>query len=185
MELGVICEALAAVLTYPGEGYPEAVQTCARVLETAGNREPFGRFARFTSERSTNELQELFIQTFDLNPVCSLELGWQLFGENYDRGAFLVKMRAELRRYAIVESRELPDHMTHALPLLGRMEAARAADFAMACVLPALDKMLAALRGKENPYEDVLKALRGVLRNWCGAPEDALPEPEPAFRVLE
>ena len=28
-----------------------------------------------------HQLQELFIQTFDLNPVCSLEMGWHLFGE--------------------------------------------------------------------------------------------------------
>ncbi len=186
MELGALCEALATVLSYPGEDYPERVQRCAHVLRAANAEMPFADFAAYAREHSVNELQELFIQTFDLNPVCALELGWQLFGENYDRGAFLVRMRQELRRYGIAESQELPDHVTHALLLLGRMEPPRAADFATACVLPALEKMLAALRGKQNPYENVLQAVARLLRDGCGVPDGAFPaEPETAFHVLE
>ncbi len=105
---------------------------------------------------------------------------------NYDRGAFLVKMRQELRRYHVRESQELPDHLTHALLLLGNMEPERAADFASACVLPALDKMLAALRDKHNPYESVLKTVVRLLHEYCELPEDAVvAEPETALRVLE
>ncbi len=186
MELGVMCEALADVLMYPADNYHDRVQTCARVLQGAGASELFDDFAAYAREHSVNELQELFIQSFDLNPVCSLELGWQLFGENYDRGAFLVKMRHELRRYHISESQELPDHLTHALRLLGNMEPERAADFATACVLPALGKMLIALRDQHNPYENVLKTVARLLREYCKVPEDTvLTEPEPALRVLE
>ncbi len=186
MELGVMCEALAAVLMYPDDDFHDRVQTCARLLQSAGTGERFDDFAAHAREQSVNEMQELFIQSFDLNPVCSLELGWQLFGENYDRGTFLVKMRQELRRYHVRESQELPDHLTHALLLLGNMEPERAADFASACVLPALDKMLVALRDKRNPYENVLKTVARLLREYCEVPEDGvLTGPEPALRVLE
>ncbi len=188
MEFATMCEALAGVLSYPVAGYHQRVQTLAHELRAAGAGESLDAFADYVAEHSVSQLQELFIQTFDLNPVCSLEVGWQLFGENYDRGAFLVKMRQELRRYRIDESRELPDHLTHALLLLGRMEVSRAADFATACVLPALEKMLAALRDKHNPYESVLKTVDRVLRDGCGVPQDAVlteAGPEPAFHVLE
>src|SRR6266568_3182701 len=56
--------------------------------------------------------QELYVQTFEFNPACTLELGWHLFGENYERGEFLVRMREQLRRHGIAESNELPDHLT-------------------------------------------------------------------------
>jgi nitrate reductase delta subunit len=121
------------------------------------------RFAGRVHELSTEALQELFTQTFDLNPVCSLELGWHLFGETYDRGTMLVKMREQLRAYGIQETEELPDHLTHALALLARMPRDAAEDFTAACVLPALEKMLAALKGKQNAFEDVLLAVEGLL----------------------
>jgi len=39
--------------------------------------------------------------TFDINPACALEVGWHLFGEDYMRGQFLVRMREELSKYEI------------------------------------------------------------------------------------
>ena len=37
------------------------------------------------------QIQELYTRTFDINPVCTLEIGWHIFGEDYARGALLVK----------------------------------------------------------------------------------------------
>ncbi len=106
------------------------------------------------------EFEELYTQTFDLNPVCSLEVGWHLFGEEYARGAFLVRMREELRKHGIPEATELPDHLTYALRLVERMAPADAGEFSARYLVPALDKMLAALEGKGNPYESVLREIR-------------------------
>ncbi len=154
--------ALAALLTYPEADYPQRVETSLRA-STPECRESLEHFAGAVEKLEVWELQELFTRTFDMNPVCSLELGWQLFGENYERGLLLVRMREELRRYGLCESTELPDHLTHVLELLERMDHETAADFAAACVLPALEKMLAALRGKENPFESVLLAIQRFL----------------------
>jgi nitrate reductase assembly molybdenum cofactor insertion protein NarJ len=87
-----------------------------------------------------------------------------LFGENYERGLLLVRMREALRRFQIQESTELPDHFTHVLELLGRMDHARAEDFAAACVLPGLGKMIAAMNDKGNPYQPILLAIQAFLR---------------------
>src|SRR5512142_1422142 len=157
-----IHEALAALLTYPDADYPLHIED-ALCAAPAACTSPLKAFAAAVLPLTPEQMQELFTITFDLNPVCSLEMGWHLFGENYDRGLLLVRMRQELRRYGVAESSELPDHLTHALRLLGRMEADRAEDFAAACVLPALEKMLAAMRGKGSAYEAVLEAVRHTL----------------------
>lgn len=158
-------DTFADLLKYPGEDYPQTVERCRRTLEDV-NVEAAGYLAGFAEETGgwdTTQLQELFVQTFDLNPVCALEVGWHLFGDTYDRGAFLVKMREELQRHSVTESSEVPDHLTHVLALLGRMEPEEADALATIAVLPAMEKMLAGLEGKKSPYENVLKAIRCVL----------------------
>lgn len=157
-------QSLASLLTYPDTQYPQRVEAA---LHLAGSecRGLLGRFAQSVEGLEVWELEELFTRTFDMNPLCSLELGWHLFGENYERGLLLVRMREELRRLGIHESAELPDHLTHVLELLGRMDHDEAADFAGACVLPALKKMLEAFRGKGNPFESVLLAVQAFLHS--------------------
>jgi nitrate reductase assembly molybdenum cofactor insertion protein NarJ len=72
-------------------------------------------------------------------------------------------MRQHMRRFDVPEDTELPDHITHVLAVLGRMESEEANNFAVKSVLPALEKMLAGLEGKDSLYENVLGALQSVL----------------------
>lgn len=181
-ERRIIYDALAELLTYPGQDYLQRAEECRRAVprELAPLLEDFVQRMRGLSEE---ELQELFTQTFDLNPLCSLELGWHLFGENYERGLLLVRMRQELRRQGLEESTELPDHLTHVLRLMGRMQTEKAADFAVACVVPVLDKMLAAFAGKNSPFENLLQAARRlIVLEHPFLPEQ--PQDQPLLRVL-
>ncbi len=183
MSDAAIYNALVALLTYPESDYPQQIEAS---LEVAPEdcREQLRQFAVQMRGLRTDQLQELFTQTFDLNPMCSLELGWHLFGENYERGLLLVRVREELRRHGLAESTELPDHLTHVLRLVERMEHETAADFVAACVLPSLEKMLLAVHDKKNPFEKVLLAVRSLLRSQF--PEIPLTplETEPLLRVL-
>lgn len=156
---------LARLLEYPREGFAHEAERCRQSLELA-EPEAASYMANFRNRArglTTEQLQELFTQTFDLNPLCVLEVGWQLFGEEYKRGEFLVKMRQELRRYGLPESCELPDHLTHVLKLLSSLEPQEADRFVEGFVLPALEKMLAGMRGKGILFEDILLAIRVVL----------------------
>jgi nitrate reductase assembly molybdenum cofactor insertion protein NarJ len=105
--------------------------------------------------------QESYVQTFEFNPACTLEIGWHLFGENYERGEFLVRMREQLRRYGIPESTELPDHLTHLLVLIDGLEHGEAAELAGQFLLPALTKILDAI--KDNPYRSLIAAIQAKL----------------------
>lgn len=178
---------LAGLLRYPTEGYAsDVVRSCA-VLANHGPE--IGLLLQDFVERTRNlcleDLQMLYTTTFDLDPVCSLEIGWHLFGENYERGEFLVRMREELRRLGVRESTELPDHLSHALEALGRMKEGEAADFAVACLFPALDKMSAGIGGKSNPFENVLTAATRLLEHRYPRPGAAMVSAEPAFRILD
>ena len=158
---------LARLLDYPEEGgYAEAVARCIDVLEdgyaeaAALLRPLYDRVSAMTNE----EVQELYTRTFDINAVCTLEIGWHIYGEDYARGALLVKLRQQLRLMNVPESCELPDHLTHVLLLIGRMSGEEGDELAARYLLPGLDKMLEGLTKGEHPYRALIEAVSKVVR---------------------
>ena len=143
---------LARLFEYPDESYLERCRE-AGLAEFTGEMEKL----------STAQIQEQFIATFDWNPATALDLGWHLYGEQYARGEFLVRVRDELRRYGIPESTELPDHLTHVLLLLARMDQAGATEFAREFVAPAVAKLVSALDQKRTPFSLLMRAVRDAL----------------------
>jgi nitrate reductase assembly molybdenum cofactor insertion protein NarJ len=162
-------DALACLLTYPGgpagEGgvmtYPVAAKLVARACpEVAADLRAFSEGIRGLD---AGELEELYTRTFDNVADRSLEVGWQLFGENYARGVLMVRFRALMREYDVPEHTELPDHLTHVLALLARAPERKASAFACHQVLQAVEKMLEGVRSYESPWVGVLEATRKVL----------------------
>ncbi|MAE71348.1 MAG: hypothetical protein CME06_12885 [Gemmatimonadetes bacterium] len=160
-------DALAALYEYPRGDFAERVALCRSI---ADSRSPGrGDALRDIEERATRmtpgEVEEMFTRSFEINPVCALEVGWHVYGEEYARGALLVNLRKELRRHEIPEITELPDHLTHVLRLLGRAEPELANGIAGRYVLPALRKMLEAVVDKECPYEALLQITRDIVND--------------------
>ena len=161
----IIFEHLAGLYEYPGAGYADRVGACRLAL--TGNHPESGKalkgFEDHCSGLNPGQLEEMFTRTFDFDPKRALEVGWHIFGEEYARGALLVRLRQKLRENDIEESAELPDHMTHVLVLLGRLEGDSADQLAGLYVLPALDLLLVAVADTECPYEPLLKVTREVV----------------------
>lgn len=161
---------LAGLLAYPRAGLGARIERALLRLaasspETATLLRPFSDYAAF---RPLSDVEESFTQTFDLDPACALEVGWHLYGEDYKRGEFLVEMRQAMRRLGVPEDTELPDHLTHVLAVLARLEGAEADRLAVEKVLPALAKMRPAAAGK--PYGGVLDAVDAFLAARFAAP---------------
>ena len=142
------------LFAYPDETYVDRALACAAVT---GSRE-IRSLADALASLSLGQIQEAFIQAFDMNPNATLEIGWHLFGEQYERGEFLVNLRGRLREAGIAECGELPDHLLHVLPLMSQMQPEDARAFAAKFVLPALGKVEAGLP-KESIFAGLLKGL--------------------------
>jgi nitrate reductase assembly molybdenum cofactor insertion protein NarJ len=113
---------------------------------------------------SNEEVQELYTRTFDINAVCTLEIGWHIYGEDYARGALLVKLREQLRLVNVPESCELPDHLTHVLLLMGRLNGEEADELASRYLLPGLDKMAEGMAKGEHAYRALIETVSKVVR---------------------
>lgn len=166
---------LADLLEYPGDAYLETLESVLRDFQD----EPYGAgvsanvmlFREVITGKDLGELQEIYTRTFDINPVCSLNIGWHLYGENYTRGAFLVTARELLRRYGIQEGTDLPDHLGSLLRLLPLLAREESAAFSRTYLLPSIRKMQSALEGKDDPFEHLLKAVEGVITRFASVEE--------------
>ncbi len=161
------------LLSYPDQHYIQLVEMLyllvnTKLPEAAKGISEFGQFVESCNE---HELEEAYTRTFDVNPSCALEIGWHLFGEDYMRGQFLVRMRGELARFEIPESSELPDHVTHVLAVIAAMSDEEAHRLAHSCVFPALHKMQESLDKNESPYRHLIRCLLLVLEQHFGTSE--------------
>ncbi len=177
-------ESLGALLAYPDGTFGERLAACGRKL-AAGPSEAslaFESFRALVAGKDIRELEELYTRTFDMNPACSLEVGWHLFGEQYERGAFLVRMRGHMRRLGVAEDHELPDHLSHALAVASRMEAEEARGFEAESVSPAVLKIIEGLGEGDNPYRHLLRAVSALLAPPADLSSVAADGPSPRQR---
>jgi len=161
----------ARVLSYPDREYLQAVEECVAALESYPvAADEFARFASFVRGKRTAMLEEQFIATFDMNNKRPLEIGWHLYGQEYKRGQFLVKMRQLLRENKVEESSELPDHLSHCLRLLPAMDAEDVQSFVQKYGLPGLRGILKGF-DSENAYRHVIQSLLNLLSDQFGREE--------------
>jgi len=158
---------LAAMFEYPTQGnYGALLTRCIDTLrhDCQAAVDSLAPLRDHVAGMSLEQIQELYTRTFDINPVCTLEIGWHIYGEDYARGALLVKMREQLREANLAESQELPDHLTHVIALLGRLTGDEADELASRYLLPGLDKMLKSANAAEHPYLALIKTVRIVVQ---------------------
>jgi nitrate reductase delta subunit len=178
---------LAGLFAYPDAQYSQRAAACRAQMgdESSEATALLRQFCEAVQNLSTEELQELFTRSFDLNPACTLEIGWHLFGEDYQRGEFLVKMRRQLRARGVEESLELPDHLTHVLALLDRMPPEEASEFAGQFLLPALHKMRGAWQRDSTPFRTLLESAFILLNGRYPEQRKQAPANIPELRVLQ
>ncbi len=174
MERSGLYTSFARLLEYPTEDFAGRLSSCIAVMggelrgDAATLRESEEKFRRFNQTMSllnVEEAQELYTRTFDISPVTSLEVGWHLYGEAYERGAFLVKMRKLLRSAGIQESTELPDHLAYLLCAIERLDRESAGRFVQTYLAPAVEKMIAGFEDESNPYRHLLETIHNVLHH--------------------
>lgn len=166
--------ALADLFAYPdAAGAARARAALERLSADApALRAEVEPLARALQDESPVALEEAYARTFDWNPTGSLDLGWHLFGERYERGAFLAELRGRLRAAGVEEGEELPDHLPTCLRLVACLGHG-AAPLAREALVPALSRLRLGLKDSTVPWVAALAAAESALRAIGGgsAPE--------------
>ncbi len=165
-----LLEELAELLRYPQSDASAPLDEALRLSTGTPCGEALEHFGAEIKALSLGELQELYTRTFDLSPLCALEVGWRLYGEDYARGSFLAYLRPILIEHSIAERGELPDHLSNVLPAIARLPPDKAEELRLGAAVPAVEQMLQAFAGKSNPYAHILRAIRAALRKPLAEP---------------
>ncbi len=137
---------LSDLFMYPeNEDYFKKVKDISNYLfeslpEAAAAMQPF---AGFTASSSLAEIQELFLRSFDLQAITTLDIGFILFGEDYKRGQLLVYLNTEHKNAGNECHTELSDHLPNILNLLPKMkDDSIRCEMATRLLIPAVLKMI-------------------------------------------
>ena len=170
---------VAASLAYPG---PSSARRALEAATETDRVDPdmaaaFGRLSDWLSNAPPGGAEERYSGLFDLSPVCTLHVGYHLFGEAYQRGALLAGLAAEMRKAAVPQEGDLPDCLPAVLRLLAALPPGEDRETLVdALLLPALVRMTDALKDVDSPWAEILRALPALLAPLGGGA--ALPPPE-------
>lgn len=152
----------AELFDYPNDSLPQRVEECTLELATAFPKaaELLESFRRSRQDLGISRLQESYTSTFDLQPECTLNLGYHLFGEDQRRGIFLAKLKELFQQAGLETAGELPDHLCYLLRYVAARPASDESNAIISdCLLPAASKIVQSMNEKSNPYRPVIEAL--------------------------
>lgn len=136
---------LGEAFRYPSADFLQRVGECQAMLRDKYPEAAmeFEKFANYLADKPIQEIEELYVKTFDIQAICYLDIGFVLFGEDYKRGMFLVHMKQEHRRAGTDYGTDLPDHLSSVLKLLDKTpDQAFRDDLVGNILMPALRKMI-------------------------------------------
>lgn len=151
---------LAEAFCYPSADQRNDLMAGLDAMPAGAARTSLERFLGAISKLSLGEWEELHTRTLDLNPPAAPYVGFQTWGESYQRGVFLSKLNREMLETGVDMDGELPDHLVPVLRYLGAEE--KPSPDLLEILVPAIQRMQGVLRkaDRDNPYGDLLN---GVL----------------------
>ena len=79
-------------------------------------------FTDVISNVSKYELEDLYLRSFEVQSITTLDIGYVVFGDDYKRGELLVNLNKEHQTYGIDCGDELADNLSNVLKLINVIE---------------------------------------------------------------
>ncbi len=96
------------------------------------------------------ELEDLYLRTFEVQSITTLDIGYVIFGDDYKRGELLVNLNKDHQNYGIDCGNELADNLSNVLKLINVIEDSELLDDLInKIVVPALTKMIEGFGDKQ------------------------------------
>lgn len=158
---------LSDVFRYPGDDFLTVLDAAANVVaEKYPEAEKELRvFISYMKDCDPDKREEIYTKTFDVQPICYLDLGYVIFGEDYKRGAFLLHMQEEQQKAGNDCGPELPDNLSNILTLFSiTSDEALVEELASSILIPGLRRMVAEFdQARVELKEKVLRKLHKAL----------------------
>jgi nitrate reductase assembly molybdenum cofactor insertion protein NarJ len=158
---------LADLFQYPDGGYPQKVKDIQDFLNDNYPEadEDIDTFVELLPADDLNTMEELYIRSFDVQSVTTLDIGYILFGDDYKRGELLANLNREHGQTNNDCGSELGDHLPNLLRLITKLDDQELiVEMIEELIVPALTKMISEfepgrMKKKNELYERHYKTL--------------------------
>lgn len=157
---------LAGLFDYPDQKTDDLLNLTRDILQEQYPMamDSFNHFEEPIRGMDLHTREEYFINTFEVEALISMDLGYILFGEDYKRGNFLAMMQQEQTEAGNDLGSELADHLPNALRLLPLMpEKEVAEELAFSIMLPAIREILKKFENTANVYQYAFETVLKVM----------------------
>jgi nitrate reductase delta subunit len=154
---------IATAFRYPAPGLREELESLALGMPNTETRRSLEKFLKAIQPLELGAWEEVYTAALDLNPSAAPYLGFQTWGESYQRGEFLSKMNRAMYEHDIDLDGELPDHL---VPVLRYLDAAaQPLPELLEIAEPAVKRAAGVLRkaDSKNPYNHVFDAALAAI----------------------
>jgi nitrate reductase molybdenum cofactor assembly chaperone NarJ/NarW len=157
---------LSVLLEYPDQDLVEHLPEVNQEIQESDEldedeRSALLEFYRYFSSKSLTELQENYVQTFDMTAEHSLHLTHHLFGDDKNRGPALIDLGELYKDYGVeIVTNELPDYLPIILEFAAYMDDGEASVF-LADAHKVLATLTENLKKAESPYVELLAIVEG------------------------
>ncbi len=174
-----LLELFADILEYPSATLPRSAAECFQAAAAAGfPSDDLAEFCRTVQGMPLGRLEEVYTAAFDMNTSATPYVGYHLFGDGYQRSAFLLELQKRYRERGHAPGAELADHLCVMLRFVALCpDQAERRELVHEALLPALKSMVGRSStkgpngeqgagggpGAAGPYGAVLSALQAVL----------------------
>ena len=158
---------IARLFSYPDEGLNDVLGEVQEYFD-ANHPEVMGTLLPFTDcmrQLTMLEQQDLYLRSFEVQAVTTLDVGYVVFGDDYKRGELLVNLNREHRTAGLDCGTELADHLPNILRLMDVLiDEDLLNDLVNKVLVPALRKMKdgfepSQIAAKDKVYEKHHKTL--------------------------
>jgi len=161
-------QAFADVLRYPETRLEPFLDKLLTVLENKfpGKTFAINQMLYDLSGMSLGAQQEYYMKTFDVQAICTLDMGYLLFGEDYKRAQILVNLQQEHQKAKIDCRGELADHLPNILELLSvSQDYDFTEELGFIILNPAVKFMQVKMKNTNNYYKFILEDLLCCLED--------------------
>ena len=162
----ILYNVLARLLDYPVSGLQEHMTEIREAVAneseiSAEERQAIGAFLDHVEQTALLELEQEYVQTFDMIPEHSLHLTHHLFGDDRGRGPALVDLGEHYKGMGL-EAREgeLPDYLPLILEYVSTLDEVAARIF-LADAAKVLTEVAANLEKTDSRYAPLLRLVEG------------------------
>jgi len=170
-------QVVSLLLDYPDEVLVSRVPMLRDVVEALpdAQREPLTEMLDTLEQRDLRELQQEYVDTFDVTRKCSLHLTYFTQGDTRRRGVALVEFKQAYRKAGVEfdSDAELPDHLCVVLEF-GAVQDCATAWHLLIRHRVGVEVLKAGLAQRGSPWLPAIQALRSTLPELDGDDQTAL-----------